>query len=216
MDVAPAIRVRIKTAPPRRWWWITRCITDSSSAPREGSVTATTSATDYNAALSYRAGRGSGRGQRFDQRRQRLFARYGRHQGSALVVRAGVQSDRLAESAITGRGAGFGRDNGEALHFGISSPLFTSPNNAVTLSLTGSWGSSKYMQTYYGVNASQSAASGFARYDAGAGIYAVNESRLDAQAHPTLERGCWRRRYAADGDAADSPIVQRKPRRREV
>ena len=54
------------------------------------------------------------------------------------------------------------RDNGEALHFGISSPLFTSPNNAVTLSLTGSWGSSKYMQTYYGVNASQSAASGFA------------------------------------------------------
>ena len=107
------------------------------------------------------------------------------------------------------------RDNGEALHFGISSPLFTSPNNAVTLSLTGSWGSSKYMQTYYGVNASQSAASGFARYDAGAGIYAVNESRLDAQAHPTLERGCWRRRYAADGDAADSPIVQRKPRRRK-
>lgn len=46
------------------------------------------------------------------------------------------------------------------MHFGISSPLYASPHNAVTLALTGSWGSDKYMQTYYGVSAAQSAASG--------------------------------------------------------
>lgn len=60
------------------------------------------------------------------------------------------------------------------MHFGIASPLYTSPENSVTLALTGSWGSSKYMQTYYGVSAAQSAASGFARHDAGSGIYAYS------------------------------------------
>ena len=103
------------------------------------------------------------------------------------------------------------RDNGEALHFGVSSPLYTSPNNTVTLSLTGSWGSSKYMQTYYGVNASQSAASGFTRYDAGAGIYAWS-TNLD-WTHKLTQR--WSVVAGAGvtqlmGDAADSPIVQRK------
>ena len=65
------------------------------------------------------------------------------------------------------------RDN-EAVHFGIASPIYTSPKNALTLALTGSWGSSKYVQTYYGVNAAQSAASGFARHDAGSGLYAYS------------------------------------------
>jgi outer membrane scaffolding protein for murein synthesis (MipA/OmpV family) len=62
------------------------------------------------------------------------------------------------------------RDNGEAVfrHF---QPVLYLTKNEVTLALTGSWGSDKYMQTY-GVSAAQSAASGFARHDAGAGIYA--------------------------------------------
>ena len=103
------------------------------------------------------------------------------------------------------------RDNGEAVHFGISSPLYTSPNNAVTLALTSSWGSGKYMQTYYGVSAAQSAASGFARHDAGAGIYAYSLN-LD-WTHRLTSR--WSVLAAAGvtqltGDAADSPIVQRK------
>lgn len=103
------------------------------------------------------------------------------------------------------------RDNGEAVHFGISSPLYTSPNNVVTLALTSSWGSDKYMQTYYGVSAAQSAASGFARHDAGAGIYAYSLN-LD-WTHRLTSR--WSVLAAAGvtqltGDAADSPIVQRK------
>jgi outer membrane scaffolding protein for murein synthesis (MipA/OmpV family) len=49
-------------------------------------------------------------------------------------------------------------------------PVLYLTKNEVTLALTGSWGSDKYMQTYYGVSAAQSAASGFARHDAGPGF----------------------------------------------
>lgn len=79
------------------------------------------------------------------------------------------------------------------------------------LALTGSWGSSKYMQTYYGVSDAQSAASGFARHDAGAGIYAWSID-LDWN-HKLTAR--WSVLAAAGvtqltGEAGDNPIVQRK------
>ena len=79
------------------------------------------------------------------------------------------------------------------------------------LALTGSWGSSKYMQTYYGVSDAQSAASGFARHDAGAGIYAWSMD-LDWN-HKLTAR--WSVLAAAGvtqltGEAGDNPIVQRK------
>lgn len=103
------------------------------------------------------------------------------------------------------------QSNGQALHVGIVSPLYASSKNSVALALTGSWGSSKYMQTYYGVNPSQSAASGFARHEAGAGIYAyslnvdwthkINESWSVVAATGFTQ---------LTGDAGNSPIVQRK------
>lgn len=79
------------------------------------------------------------------------------------------------------------------------------------MAVTGSWGSDKYMQTYYGVNAAQSAASGFARHDAGAGIYAWSMN-LD-WTHKLTSR--WSVLASAGvtqltGDASDSPIVHRK------
>ncbi|UXY11885.1 MipA/OmpV family protein [Kosakonia sp. ML.JS2a] len=103
------------------------------------------------------------------------------------------------------------RRNGTALHLGITSPLYTSPKNAVTLALTGSWGTSQYMQTYYGVSASQSAASGFAQYDAGSGMYAY-DMNIDWTYKLTPD---WSVVTAAGytqltGDARNSPIVQRK------
>lgn len=103
------------------------------------------------------------------------------------------------------------RDNGEAVHFGIISPLYTSPKNEVTLALTGSWGSDKYMQTYYGVSSAQSSASGFARHDAGAGIYAWSMNldwthRLTSRWSVLASAGATQ----LTGDAGDSPIVQRK------
>ncbi|MBU9838093.1 MipA/OmpV family protein [Rahnella sp. L72c] len=103
------------------------------------------------------------------------------------------------------------RDNGAALHFGIISPLYSSSENTVTMALTSSWGTDNYMQTYYGVSSSQSAASGFTQYDAGSGIYAYsmnmdwthkfnqNWSVVAATGFTQLA-----------GDARNSPIVQRK------
>lgn len=168
---------------------------------------------DYSAALSYRTGRkdkdvssdsiGSGS----DELRG-----MGKIKGSAIVV-PGLEykvTDWLhlqlqAEVPVSER------DNGEAVHFGISSPFYTSPKNEVALALTGGWGSDKYMQTYYGVNAAQSAASGFARHDAGAGIYAWSMN-LD-WTHKLTSR--WSVLASAGvtqltGDAGDSPIVQRR------
>lgn len=100
------------------------------SAPREGSVTATTLATlDYSAALSYRVGRkdkdvssdsiSSGS----DELRG-----MGEIKGSAIIV-PGLEyrvTDWLhlqmqVEVPVSER------DNGEAVHFGISSPFYTSP-----------------------------------------------------------------------------------------
>ncbi|MCU6192427.1 MipA/OmpV family protein [Enterobacter sichuanensis] len=168
---------------------------------------------DYSAALSYRTGRkdkdvssdsiSSGS----DELRG-----MGEIKGSAIVVPGlGYKVTDWLNLQVQGEIPVSERDNGEAVHFGISSPLYTSPHNAVTLALTGSWGSDKYMQTYYGVSAAQSAASGFARHDAGAGIYAYSLN-LD-WTHRLTSR--WSVLAAAGvtqltGDAADSPIVHRK------
>lgn len=67
------------------------------------------------------------------------------------------------------------------------------------------------MQTYYGVSDAQSAASRFARHDAGAGIYAWSMD-LDWN-HKLTAR--WSVLAAAGvtqlmGEAGDNPIVQRK------
>lgn len=103
------------------------------------------------------------------------------------------------------------RNNGAALHFGIISPLYSSSKNTVTMALTSSWGTSDYMQTYYGVSSSQSAASGFTQYDAGSGIYAWS---MNMDWTHNLNHS-WSVVVAAGftqltGDARNSPIVQRK------
>ncbi|MBE3285248.1 MipA/OmpV family protein [Enterobacter cloacae complex sp. P31C] len=168
---------------------------------------------DYSAALSYRAGRkdkdvssdsiASGS----DELRG-----MGEIKGSAIVVPGlGYKVTDWLNLQLQAEVPVSERDNGEAVHFGISSPLYASSKNEVTLALTGSWGSGKYMQTYYGVSDSQSSASGFARHDAGAGIYAWSMN-LD-WTHKLTSR--WSVLAAAGvtqltGDAGDSPIVQRK------
>ncbi|HAT7705040.1 MipA/OmpV family protein [Enterobacter sp. CFEC121] len=168
---------------------------------------------DYSAALSYRTGRkdkdvssdsiSSGS----DELRG-----MGEIKGSAIVVPGlGYKVTDWLNLQLQAEVPVSERENGEAVHFGLSSPLYTSPTNAVTLALTGSWGSDKYMQTYYGVSAAQSAASGFARHDAGAGIYAWSMN-LD-WTHKLTSR--WSVLASAGvtqltGDAGDSPIVHRK------
>ena len=168
---------------------------------------------DYSAALSYRAGR-KDRDVSSDSiaSGSDYLRGMGDIKGSVVVVPGlGYRITDWLNVQLQAEVPVSERDNGEAVHFGIASPLYTSPENSVTLALTGSWGSSKYMQTYYGVSAAQSAASGFARHDAGSGIYAYSLN-LD-WTHKLTSR--WSLLAAAGvtqltGEAGDSPIVQRK------
>ena len=168
---------------------------------------------DYNAALSYRAGR-KDRDVSSDSIASGSddLRGMGDIKGSAIVVPGlGYRVTDWLTVQLQAEVPVSERDNGEAVHFGIASPFYTSSKNALTLALTGSWGSSKYVQTYYGVNAAQSAASGFARHDAGSGLYAYSLN-LD-WTHKLTSR--WSLLAAAGvtqltGDAGDSPIVQRK------
>ena len=168
---------------------------------------------DYSAALSYRAGR-KDRDVSSDSiaSGSDYLRGMGDIKGSVVVVPGlGYRITDWLNVQLQADVPVSERDNGEAVHFGIASPLYTSPENSVTLALTGSWGSSKYMQTYYGVSAAQSAASGFARHDAGSGIYAYSLN-LD-WTHKLTSR--WSLLAAAGvtqltGEAGDSPIVQRK------
>lgn len=168
---------------------------------------------DYSAALSYRAGR---KDHDVDSDSISYGSDYlrgmGDVKGSAIsALGLGYEVTDWLNLQLQGEVPISQRSNGAALHFGIISPLYTSSENSVTLALTGSWGTSKYLQTYYGVTASQSAASGFTRYDAKSGIYAYSLN-MD-----------WTHKFNQDwsvvaatgftqlaGDARNSPIVQRK------
>ncbi|WP_324661713.1 MipA/OmpV family protein [Enterobacter bugandensis] len=168
---------------------------------------------DYNAAVSYRTGRKDKDVSSDSISSGSDYLRgMGDIKGSAIVVPGlGYKVTDWLNLQLQAEIPVSERDNGEAVHFGISSPLYTSSKNAVTLGLTGSWGSGKYMQTYYGVNTAQSAASGFARHDAGAGIYAWSINldwtyRLTSRWSVLTSAGVTQ----LTGDAGDSPIVQRK------
>lgn len=168
---------------------------------------------DYSAALSYRTGRKDHNVDSDDMNDGSDHLRgMGNIKGSALgVVGLGYNFTPWLSAQLQAEVPFSQRDNGAALHVGIVSPLYHSPKNSVTMALTSSWGTNDYMQTYYGVSAPQSAASGFTQYDAGSGIYAWSLN-LD-WTHNFTER--WS--VVADagytqlaGDARNSPIVQRK------
>lgn len=168
---------------------------------------------DYSAALSYRTGRKDHNVDSDDMNDGSDYLRgMGNIKGSALgVVGLGYNFTPWLSAQLQAEVPFSQRDNGAALHVGIVSPLYHSPKNSVTMALTSSWGTNDYMRTYYGVSASQSAASGFTQYDAGSGIYAWSLN-LD-WTHNFTER--WS--VVADagytqlaGDARNSPIVQRK------
>ena len=168
---------------------------------------------DYSAALSYRTGRKDHNVDSDDMNDGSDYLRgMGNIKGSALgVVGLGYNFTPWLSAQLQAEVPFSQRDNGAVLHVGIVSPLYHSPKNSVTMALTSSWGTNDYMQTYYGVSAPQSAASGFTQYDAGSGIYAWSLN-LD-WTHNFTKR--WS--VVADagytqlaGDARNSPIVQRK------
>ncbi|WP_018607467.1 MipA/OmpV family protein [Uliginosibacterium gangwonense] len=123
------------------------------------------------------------------------------------VYKIGAASLRLsARTALNDNGHGGSLINaGAGYRWQLADHLGLSTNAGFT------WASTDYMQSYFGVSASQSAQSGLARYDAKSGIKDINAGLgLDymLNLHWMLVGGY---RFARlQGDAADSPIVQRR------
>ncbi|MDU7020719.1 MAG: MipA/OmpV family protein [Enterobacter sp.] len=93
---------------------------------------------DYNAALSYRAGR-KDRDVSSDSIASGSddLRGMGDIKGSAIVVPGlGYRVTDWLTVQLQAEVPVSERDNGEAVHFGIASPLYTSPKNALTLALT--------------------------------------------------------------------------------
>ncbi|MGK5066931.1 MltA-interacting protein MipA [compost metagenome] len=109
------------------------------------------------------------------------------------------------------------RENGANVHFGASGQIYGradakgAQQDSVTISGQLGWGERKYVQTMYGVTATQAANTAFKQYTPKGGFYeaqaTVNwEHRIDARWGVNTLLGVERRL----GDAAKSPIVQRK------
>lgn len=103
------------------------------------------------------------------------------------------------------------RERGWAGHLDLTAPLASWGSDRITMSPSLHFGSRKYMQTYFGVTAQQSADSGFAPYTASGGLQAA--SLTVAWTH-TFSRH-WALHTAVGttrllGNAAKSPIVQNK------
>jgi outer membrane scaffolding protein for murein synthesis (MipA/OmpV family) len=75
-------------------------------------------------------------------------------------------------------------------------------------SLDTTWASSDYMKTFFGIDATQSANSGIAQYEAGSGFKHVGVSLIGDYSINHTWTGFASLRYKRLlGDAADSPIV---------
>ena len=102
-----------------------------------------------------------------------------------------------------------GTDTGYLLRFATGASHAITPKIVVKGVVTLDYGSSDYMQAYYGVNALQSARSGLAVYDAGAGfksIGALLSTEYALTPDWTLLATAGYTRFL--GDAATSPIVE--------
>lgn len=103
------------------------------------------------------------------------------------------------------------RENGATYTLGASMPLYTSASDQVSLGAQAVYGDNKHAQTYFGVTAAQSAASGYRAYTAKAGFETagatVNWNHvIDKTWSVHTSVGVTR----LLSDAADSPLTQRK------
>ena len=109
------------------------------------------------------------------------------------------------------------RENGANVHFGASGQIYGradargAQQDSLTIGGQLGWGERKYVQTMYGVTATQAANTSFKQYTPKGGFYEAQatgtwEHRIDARWGVNTLVGVERRL----GDAAKSPIVQRK------
>jgi hypothetical protein len=100
---------------------------------------------------------------------------------------------------------------GTLLDLGTALPLRVNPRTTLSLSPSLTWADSRYNQAYFGVSAEQAARTGFKAYSAGAGI---KSAQLAFGAEVALAKN-WQLQGQVQvgrllGDAANSPIVERK------
>ncbi|MYM98313.1 MipA/OmpV family protein [Duganella vulcania] len=103
------------------------------------------------------------------------------------------------------------RDHGATYSLGASMPLYTTASDQVGLSASTEYADKKHMQTYFGVTAAQSAASGYQAYTPKSGFTNVS---MGVNWNHVLDKN-WSVHTAAGfshltGDAADSPLTKRK------
>lgn len=118
------------------------------------------------------------------------------------------QNFSLASSIRYGSGLDH---NGVQVSFGARASTLLSPQHRLSASIGANWVNSAYMQSYYGVTAAQSAASGYAQYTPSSGI---SDIKLGATWHWNIDNN-WSLTTGASvsrlsGDSGKSPFVFQK------
>lgn len=163
----------------------------------------------FSAALGYDGGR--------DDHKKNYFSGSDALQGmgdidgsAQAVLSVGYQLDKVGLSLTTKQNLNH-RQYGATYTLGANAPLYSSAGDQVGVGVSALYGDGKHMQTYFGVSAAQSAASGYRAYGAGAGF-----ENLTASVNWThVIDGSWTVRSGVgltrlSGDAADSPLTKRK------
>jgi outer membrane scaffolding protein for murein synthesis (MipA/OmpV family) len=131
--------------------------------------------------------------------------------GSAqAVLSAGYQLGAVGLSLTTKQNIGH-REYGATYTLGINAPLYTDASDQIGFGASAVYGDDKHSQTYFGVTAAQSAASGYKAYSAKGGFENV---AAGVHWNHVLDSN-WSVRSAVGvtrltGDAADSPLTKRK------
>ncbi|MGS0741659.1 MipA/OmpV family protein [Glaciimonas sp. GG7] len=166
----------------------------------------------YSTALGYRSGRAEKNANAYSKNGSTKLRGMGDISGSVTtLLTAGYMVDNWLDLTVIAEIPLSQRQNGSSYHFNARGKVFSDSSNSVTLGVTASVADSKYAQTYYGVTAQQSAASGYAAYKPKAGLY---ESRADLtwthQFNPRWSVDTTVGVVSLTRDVGKSPIVVRK------
>lgn len=139
------------------------------------------------------------------------FKGMGKVKGSVqLNLSASAQFGAVAVSVGTTQALSH-RENGSTYSIGAAAPLYTNGADSIGWSVSAEYGDAKHMQTYYGVTAAQSLASGYRQASNKAGF-----EKIQAGLHWEREIDkSWVMRSALGvsallGGAADSPLTRRR------
>lgn len=124
---------------------------------------------------------------------------FGRYQNGACALAGSLSQD------ISGRGTGLVGDIDGALRWSLGRGVSMSAGPGLT------WGDARYTQTWFGVSAGQSAASGLPSYRSASGMTSERlRATLTYQFAPHWLMNLSLTRMRLSGVAADSPVVERR------